>query len=256
MRLKDKRVVITAAASGMGRAGCELFTREGATVVAVDIDQPRLDAMVEAIRAGGGHISAIRADLLSDNNCTGWIDEAARRMDGLDVLWNHAGIAGVSGIETLSEDDYATCMNLNVRSAFRATGAALPHLRRSGGGSVLFTASIAGLVGATVSPIYSTAKFAVVGMAKSFALRLAADKIRVNAICPGLVETPMLPLFFDPGASVEEAKAAQVRVLAAVPMGRLARPQEIAHAALWLASDDASFVTGVALPVDGGFTAR
>ena len=256
MRLKNKRVVITAAASGMGRAGCHLFAREGATVVAVDIDQARLDETVAAVTAEGGRISAIRADLLGTSDCSGWINEAADRMGGLDVLWNHAGMAGSSEVENLSEEEYARCMDLNVRSAFRATGAAIAHLRRAGGGSIIYTASIAGLVGATVSPLYSTAKFAVVGMAKSFALRLAADKIRVNAICPGLVETPMLPLFFGPNANPEQAQAAQARTLAAVPLGRLARPEEIAHAALWLASEDASFVTGIALPVDGGFTAR
>jgi NAD(P)-dependent dehydrogenase (short-subunit alcohol dehydrogenase family) len=257
MRLKNKRVVVTAAASGIGRAGCELFAAEGATVVAVDIDYARLDDMIGAIGARGGRISAIRADLLSNNsNCSGWINEAAKRMDGFDVLWNHAGIAGVSDVETLSEDDYARCMDLNVRSAFRATGAAIPHLREAGGGAIIFTASVAGLVGASVSPIYSTAKSAVVGMAKSFALRLAADRIRANAICPGLVESPMLPLFFDRRISEEEKQAAQLRSFAAAPLGRMARPEEIAHAALWLASDDASFVTGVALPVDGGFTAR
>jgi NAD(P)-dependent dehydrogenase (short-subunit alcohol dehydrogenase family) len=256
MRLKDKRVVITAAASGMGRAGCELFAREGAEVVAVDIDAERVRDVVAGITASGGKCTALVANLLDANACRGFIDEAAERLGGLDILWNHAGMPGLRDVENLDLEEYARSMDLNVRSALLATGAAIPHLRRAGGGSVVFTASVAGLVGASVSPVYSAAKFAVVGMAKSFALRYAPEKIRFNVVCPGQVETPMLAKFYDPNASAEEAAAAQARTLAAIPLGRVAQPAEIAQAALWLASDDASYVTGAALPVDGGYTAR
>lgn len=256
MRLKNKRVIITAAASGMGRAGCELFAREGASVVAVDIDAARVQEVARNITAAGGQCTALVADLLDADACRHFIDEAVERLGGLDVLWNHAGMPGLRDVENLDLDGYARAMDLNVRSAMIATGAAITHLRRAGGGSVVFTASVAGLVGASVSPVYSTAKFAVVGMAKSFALRYAGERIRFNAVCPGQVETPMLAQFYDPNASAEEAAAAQARTLAAIPLGRVAQPAEIAHAALWLASDDASYVTGVALPVDGGYTAR
>ena len=136
------------------------------------------------------------------------------------------------------------------------TGAAIPHMRSRGGGSVVFTASVSGLVGSMFSPIYSAAKFAVVGLTKSFALAFAKDGVRVNVVCPGLAETPMKSGFTSRSGNPVEAEANEARLLANVPMGRLCRAEEAAQAALWLASDDASFVTGVALPVDGGFTAR
>lgn len=256
MRLKNKRAIITAAASGMGRAGCEIFAREGATVFAIDIDQERLNEVVSSIKAAGGQAYGLVANLLDPDICRKAVEDAAATMGGLDILWNHAGMPGLRDIENLDLDAYAKSMDLNIRTGLIMTGAAITHLRKQGGGSVVFTASTAGLVGASVSPVYSAAKFAVVGMAKSLALRYATENIRVNVVCPGPIETPMLPQFFDPNASKEMAAEAQAKTLAAIPMARLGQAIEVANAALWLASDDASFVTGVALPVDGGYTAR
>lgn len=256
MRLKNKLAIITAAASGMGRAGCEVFAREGATVFAVDIDEKRLNEVVDSVKAAGGKIFGRVANLLDPQTCRGVVEEAVSKMGGLDIVWNHAGIPGLRDIENLDIAEYEKSMNLNVRTSLVISGAAIPHLRQRGGGSVVFTASTAGLVGASVSPVYSAAKFAVVGMAKSLALRYAAEKMRFNAVCPGPIETPMFPQFFDPDASKEMAAEAQARTIAAIPMARMGQAIEVAHAAAWLASDEASFVTGVALPVDGGFTAR
>lgn len=256
MRLQNKRAVVTAAASGMGQAGAEIFAREGATVVAIDVDGARLRQVVDGIKAAGGKAHAIEIDLLDADNCRQSLEEAVRLLGGLDVLWAHVGMPGLREVENLDVAAYAEAMDLNVRSGLLAAGAAIPHMRAAGGGSIMFTASTAGLVGASVSPVYSAAKFGVVGMAKSLALRCAPDRIRVNAICPGPIDTPMFPKFFDPKASAEAAAKAQAAVLAAIPLGRMGQPQEVANAALWLASDEASFVTGVALPVDGGFTAR
>lgn len=256
MRLKNKLVIITAAASGMGRAGCELFAREGATVFAVDIDEARLHETVAAVQAAGGQAFGMVANLLDPKTCLDVVAQAAERMGGVDIVWNHAGVPGQREVENLDLDGYAKSMDLNVRTSLLITGAAIPHLRKRGGGSVVFTSSSAGLVGASVSPVYSAAKFAVVGMAKSLALRYATEKMRFNVVCPGPIETPMFPQFFDPNASKEAAAEAQARTIAAIPMGRMGQAGEVAQAALWLASDDSSFVTGVALPVDGGFTAR
>lgn len=256
MRLQGKKAIVTAAASGMGRAGCEAFAREGAAVVAIDIDRDRLLAVVEGIRAAGGQAHAIHADLQQAQVCRDAMDEAAALMGGIDILWNHVGSPGPRGFEDLDPSEYAQVMDLNVLSGVAATGAAVAHIRKRASGSVIFTASTAGLVGASVSPVYSAAKFAVVGVAKSLALRYAADRIRVNAICPGPIDTPMFPKFFDPKADPQAAARSQAAVVAAIPLGRLGRAEEVAAAALWLASDESSFVTGVALPVDGGYTAR
>ncbi|CAG1771687.1 partial tropinone reductase I, partial [uncultured bacterium] len=194
--------------------------------------------------------------LLKAEECHRIVDEGAKLLGGLDLLWNHAGMPGPAEVEGLDLSAYAAAMDLNVRSGLLSSGAAIKHMRQGGGGSILFTASVAGLVGSMMAPVYSAAKFGVVGLVMSMAQRFAADKIRVNAVCPGLTDTPMLPKFVnrnnDPALQEENAR----KLNAAVPMGRTAQPEEIAHAALWLLSDDASYVTGVALPVDGGYVCR
>ena len=256
MRLAGKLAVITAAASGMGQAGVELFLREGAKVAAVDINAEALEVLASQMRKRGGIVHTIPADLSRPEEMRRSINDAAAQLGGIDVLWAHAGTPGPAGIEKLDLGEYENAMTLNVTSAVLAAGEAIEHMRKRGGGSVIFTASVSGLVGSMLSPVYSTAKFAVVGLTKSLAQRFAADGVRVNVVCPGLADTPMKAGFTGRSGDQAEANANEARLLAAVPMGRLVRPEEVAHAALWLASDDASFVTGVALPVDGGFTAR
>lgn len=256
MRLEGKLAVITAAASGMGRAGVELFCREGARVCAIDVNGAALADLAAAMAAAGTPIETIEADLSSAEAVRGSIDEAADKLGGVDVMWAHAGIPGPAGIEDLDLDAYHKAMALNVDSAALGAGAVIKHMRIRGGGSIVFTASVSGIVGSRFSPVYSAGKFAVVGLAKSLAQTFAPDGVRVNVVCPGLADTPMGVKFVSRKEDPEEAKANTQMMLAAVPMGRLVRPEEIAHAALWLASDDASFVTGVDLPVDGGFTCR
>lgn len=256
MRLKGKRAIVTAGGSGMGRAGCILFAREGASVVVVDINEAGARETAETVRAAGGEAHVIVADLLKADECHRIVHEGAKALGGLDLLWAHAGMPGPAEVEGLDLQAYAQTMDLNVRSGLLSAGAAVKYMREAGGGSMLFTASISGLVGSMMAPVYSAAKFGVVGMVMSMAQRFAADNIRVNALCPGITDTPMLPKFLnrnnDPAVQEENAR----KLYAAVPMGRPGRPEELAHAALWLLSDDASYVTGVALPVDGGFVCR
>ena len=175
---------------------------------------------------------------------------------GLDLLWNHVGHPGPSSVEDIDPDDYEIAMDLNVRSVFMTSGRAIPHLRERGGGSILFTASIAGLIGSPFSPVYSAAKWGVNGLMASLAGRLANDNIRVNSVCPGVVDTPMLNVFMArPDQETDrDTNLAMMRKL--TPLGREAQPEEIANAALFLLSDEASYINGVALPVDGGFVSK
>lgn len=256
MRLDGKLAVITAAASGMGRAGVELFLREGARVAAVDVNEAALAALASDMAAAGYSIETVAADLSTADGARGSIATAAERLGGIDVLWAHAGTPGPAGIEDLDLDAYRLAMALNVDSAVLAAGEVARHMRPRGGGAIVFTASISGLVGSRFSPIYSAGKFAVVGLTKSLAQTYASDNIRVNVVCPGLTDTPMLMGFMSRSGDAAQAAANQEKFLASVPLRRLCRPDEIAKAALWLASDDAAYVTGIELPVDGGFTCQ
>jgi NAD(P)-dependent dehydrogenase (short-subunit alcohol dehydrogenase family) len=256
MRLGGKLAVITAAASGMGRAGAELFLREGAKVAAIDINADALADLANSMKGKGAPIETIQADLSKPEEVRRSINDAAGKLGGIDILWAHAGTPGPGGIENIDLPQYEKAMSLNVTSATLAAGEVIGHMRKRGGGSIVFTSSVSGLVGSMFSPIYSAAKFAVVGLTKSLAIRFAADRVRVNVVCPGLADTPMKIGFTGRSGDAAEAAANEARLLATVPMGRLCKAEEAAQAVLWLASDDASFVTGVALPVDGGFTAR
>lgn len=254
MRLQGRLAIVTAAASGMGRAGVERFVREGAQVAAIDRDRAALDMLVAEF--GADRVTPIVADLSTPEGARGSIDQAVAALGGADILWAHAGMPGPASVENLDLDAYRKAIDLNITSAALGAGQVAPHMRARGGGSIIFTSSISGLVGSMMSPIYSAAKWGVVGLGKSLALALAPDGIRVNVVCPGLADTPMKLGFTGRSGDPAEAAANEAKIVAAVPLGRLVKPGEVADAALWLASDEASFVTGVALPVDGGFTAR
>ena len=257
-RLAGKSGLITAAASGMGRAGALLFARAGAAVAVVDRDEAAASTVAEELRRSGSRALAIYGDLTDDAFAREAVERAAAEFGGLDFVWNHAGNPGPAAFEDLDMDLYSLAMNLNVRTAVVVTGAAIPHLRRRGGGAVVFTASGAGLVASPFSPIYSAAKFGVVGLTRALAKRYGKENIRCNAICPGAIDTPMLREFQQrpdaakTGADVE----ATIKQFGSMnPMGRNGRPEEVAAAALFLVSDEASYVNGAVLAVDGGMTA-
>lgn len=254
MRLEDKQTIITAAGSGMGKAGVERFVREGARVAAIDISSDALAELVEQF--GSDKVFPIVADLSDPAQAKSSIDEAAGCLGAVDILWAHAGVPGPASVENVDLDAYDKAMSLNVKSATLGAGQVAPHMRRRGGGAILFTASVSGLVGSMMSPIYSSAKWAIVGLTKSLALALAPDNIRVNVVCPGLADTPMKVGFTGRSGDPEEARANEEKLIANVPLGRLVEVGEVADAVLWMASEEAKFVTGVALPVDGGFTAK
>ena len=256
MRMKNKIGIVTAAGSGMGRAGAIRFAAEGASV---DLDADAANAVVKTITDAGGKAIALSGDLTKDEFARGIVRDTTRAFGGLDFVWNHVGTPGPASIEGVDWKDFDFAMNLNVRSVLVTTEAALPELRARGGGALLFTASTSGLVGSPYSPIYNAAKFGVVGMVRGLAKRYGHEKIRVNAVCPGTTDTPMLRVFvarpdsqLPPG---ETPESLVVKRGGLNPMRRVAQPEEIANAALFLLSDEASFVNGVALPVDGGSVA-
>lgn len=256
MRLANKIALISAAASGMGRAGALLFAREGAKVAVADVNERGVAAVVREIEDAGGEAVAVVADLATDEGAKRIVHAAVDAWGGLDILWNHVGHPAPGRVEGLDMADYEIAMDLNVRTVLVTTAEALPALRARGGGAVLFTASIGGLAGSPFSPVYSAAKFGVVGMMQSLACRYAAENIRVNAVCPGPIDTPMLQVFMQRPDTQGNREENLARMRQAMPMGRVGRPEEVAHAALFLCSDDASFITGVALPVDGGYLAK
>jgi NAD(P)-dependent dehydrogenase (short-subunit alcohol dehydrogenase family) len=260
MRLAGKIGIVTAAASGMGRAGALRFAREGAQVAVVDVDGSGVERVVAEITAAGGTALGITADLTKDDDSRRIVWDTVARFKGLDFVWNHVGHPGPAAVEGIDMNAFDLAIDLNLRTVLITTEAAIPELRARGGGSLLFTASTSGLQGSSYSPVYSMCKFGVVGFVKSLSVRLARDNIRVNAVCPGPIDTPMLRVFVarhdqKSTAGMDPEELVRKRAHGAVPLGRTGRPEEIANAALFLLSDEASFITGAALPVDGGVTA-
>lgn len=259
MRLNKKIGIVTAAGSGMGRAGALRFAAEGASVMVVDLDAASADQVVREIQAAGGQARALSGDLCDEGFARRIVTETVEAFGGLDFMWAHAGSVGPAAIEKLDFNAYDAAMNLNLKSALVSTTEAIPHMRRRGGGSVVYTASTSGLIGSPFSPVYSMAKFGIVGMTRALGKRYGKEKIRFNVVCPGSINTPMLRVFV---ARPDSEKASEVDAETLVsqrggqnPMGRLAEPEEIANAALFLLSDEASFITGASLAVDGGATA-
>jgi NAD(P)-dependent dehydrogenase (short-subunit alcohol dehydrogenase family) len=251
-RLAGKVAAITGAASGMGAESARVFAREGAKVVIADIDAERGEAVRREIEGAGGTASFIRTDVTQEKDIVSMIAAANARYGKLDILFNNAGGgvtgsgAGVTAIERLSADEWDRAHALNLRSVFLGVKHALASMRAAGGGSIISTGSDAGLRGIRGTDAYNALKAGVHMLTRSLAQSVAADNIRINAIAPGWIATPMLLANFPPGAEKTILPIAQ-------PTRRSGLPRDIANAALFLASDEASFITGVVLPVDGGW---
>src|ERR1700761_6938563 len=195
MRLQNKIGIVTAAGSGMGRAGALRFAQEGAAVAVVDLNADAAGAGVKSITDAGCRAIALAGDLRQDEFARTIVRETTRAFGALDFVWNHVGHPGPAAIEGVDWKEYELAMDLNVRSVLVTTEAALPELRARGGGALLFTASTSGLTGSQFSPIYNIAKFGIVGLVHGLSKRYARERIRVNAVCPGPTDTPMLRVF-------------------------------------------------------------
>jgi len=258
VRLSDKVAIVTGAGSGMGRASALLFAKEGAKVVAADIDPNGGEETVELIKRHGGEAMFMQADVAKVKDMENMVRVAVKTYGTLNILFNHAGMPGPRGLEGVKEPEWDHALGVLTKGGFFACKFAVPEIRRAGGGSILFTSSISGMGGSPNSPLYSLAKGGIIILVKSLALLLARDNIRVNCIVPGLVDTPMLPQFFGlkSDATDESWEKASKQALTLIPLGRFGRPEDIAWAALFLASDESSYITGTTLLVDGGFRAR
>jgi len=253
VRLQGKTVVITGASTGIGRASALRFAQEGARLVLADVQDAAGEALSQAIAQSGGTACFVRTDVSRRADNERMIDACVERYGRLDILFCNAGINLPKLLVDSTDEEMDKLLAVNLKGPLYAARHAIPiMLRQPEGGVLLFTASKTGLVAQTDSPVYCASKGAVVLLAKALALDYAARGIRVNALCPGIIDTPMLRRFAD---AMPDPAAAWTEYRAAQPMGRLGTPEECAAAALWLVSPEAGFVTGVALPVDGGFTA-
>ena len=249
-RLEGKSAVVTGAASGIGRATAILFAQHGARVLCVD-RAAEIDATAEIIRKAGGTANAMNRDVSKEADVEEFIQAAVKEFGGLDVCYANAGISG--GLPTMDEltaDDWHRVLNVNLIGAFLTVKHASRVMVKQNRGSIICTASVAGIRSGAGGITYSASKAGVISLVQTVANQLGGSGVRINAICPGLIETGMTkPLFDRARERGSEHKIGQLN-----PLRRYGRPEEIAGAALFLASDDASYVNGIALPVDGGLT--
>jgi NAD(P)-dependent dehydrogenase (short-subunit alcohol dehydrogenase family) len=252
MKLQGKVAIVTGGASGIGRASAIAFAREGARVVVVDIDERNGEETVAVIAALGHDAFFARADVASETEVKRVVEETIVHWGKIDILFNNAGVVLVKPLEEVTGDEWDRVMSINVKAAFLAIKHTVPHMRTGGGGAILNTGSIASFTGQLGTPVYSASKGAIALLTKSLALDFGRDRIRVNCICPGITDTPMLREHMGHGNEGE----ANIRTrLSRVPLGEILSPEDVARAALYLVSDDSAGITGILHVVDGGLLA-
>ncbi len=249
--LQDKVAIITGVASGIGKAAASVFAREGASIVAADVTAAVGEAVVKSIRDSGGKASFVRCDISRAADVEAMVAAAVRTYGRIDCAFNNAGIIGrIARTAEETEENFDRVVLIDLKGPWLCMKYEILQMLRQGkGGAIVNTASAAGLVGSHGMPTYTAAKHGVVGLTRTAALEYAKAGIRINAVCPGVVDTPMTQ-----GIMAQHPRMAQATNV--MPIGRNCRPEEIAEAAVWLCSDAASFVTGHAMAVDGGLTAH
>lgn len=252
MKLGKKVAIITGAGTGIGRACAELFADEGAAVVLAGRRREPLEEVGKVIEAKGGRALAMPCDVRRSDQVRDLVSRAESALGGLNIVVNNAALWIGGTAEETSEADWDALMETNLKGIFLLSREALPALRRAGGGTIVNIGSVLGLVGMKQRVAYATSKGGLVQLTRAMALDHAAEKIRVNCVCPSLVHTPMgqdsLARFGDAGAEL-------ARRIAMIPLGRAGTPEDVARLALFLASDDSDWITGAAIPLDGGFSA-
>ncbi|PCR89958.1 SDR family NAD(P)-dependent oxidoreductase [Natrinema ejinorense] len=250
MRLEDKTAFITGAGSGLGREAAERFAREGATIVAADVDLEGAEETINHVEDAGQDGTALELDVRDSDAVHAAVDEAVSEF-GLDVMVNNAGVShNRMRIEEIDEGERDRVIDVNVKGVWNGCHAVIPHFKEQGSGAIVNTASLAGVIGAPELGAYSLSKGAVVNFTRTVAAEVGPAGVRANAVCPGVTDTPMP----RKGQTDEEWAATKEEMARHYPLKRLGEPEDIANAMLFLASDEADWITGQALVVDGGFS--
>jgi len=249
--LQNRVAVITGASSGIGRAAVELFAAEGAAVVAADVRDEAGQQLADEVAAKHGSCTFVRADVSKESDVEAMVHLALSRYGRLDALFNNAGIEGEQApTADATIENWERVIAINLRGVFLGLKHGIRGMLRNGGGSIVNNASVAGLVGFAGIPAYCASKGGVIQLTRTAALEYASEGVRVNCLCPGVIETPMVERFVEGDAERRQ------QLEALEPLARFGRPSEVAELALFLASDRSSFITGAVIPVDGGFVAR
>ena len=248
--LKNQNILITGGASGIGRASAMTIAKDGAHVIIADLSAGT--EVVEAIRSAGGSAECHELDVTCEDDVRTLVRDVVTRRGALNGAFNNAGIEGPTAkIVDLSFEDWERVIQINLTGVFTCMKCEIEQMvEQDDGGSIVSTASIAGLVGLAGAPAYNAAKHGVIGLTKTCALEYASKNIRVNAVCPGFIDTPMLDRVTSASALIRD------RLIGAIPQRRVAQPEEIADVVAWLLSDRSSYMNGAALPVDGGWVAQ
>ncbi len=246
---ENKVVIVTGGSFGIGRATAIAFAKKGAKVAIVDCLQD--DETLNIIKKNGGEAVFIKCDVSNSMEVKAMVEKTVQTFGRLDCAFNNVGIEGVSGpTHELEEKDWDRTIGVNLKGILLCMKYEIPYMLKQGKGAIVNTSSVAGLVGFLGIPAYTASKHGILGLTKASALEYAKQGIRINAVCPGVIKTPMIDRFTGKNKEVEKQFANQE------PIGRLGEPEEVAAAVTWLCSDKASFVTGVAMPVDGGWVAQ